>query len=262
MKDLHQLRAQLDIVDAQLLPLFETRMAIAREVGEYKKQNGGRVCDAVRETQLIAQRLNWLKDSTLRVYAESFFDMLLALSKQAQNTIVDRQRSKNIYLTGMPGSGKTTLAKHLVRMLDRKCVDTDTVVETMWGMSATEIFKKEGEEGFRYIETLALKAIAYGNDMVVSTGGGIVCNVYNIEIMKSSGIVIFIDTPLEIIKEQIDIPSHPLLMGGQTLESLYEQRIATYRQSADVVFAHTNCDIEQAVSILRKLLDDNLLKKG
>jgi shikimate kinase len=79
----------------------------------------------------------------------------------------------NIYIIGMPGSGKTTIAKHLAKALDYTYVDLDGMIERDALMFIEEIFEKYGEEKFRQLETDAIKSIEC-DQAVISCGGGIV----------------------------------------------------------------------------------------
>ena len=78
----------------------------------------------------------------------------------------------NIYLVGMPGAGKTTVARQLARRLQRRFVDADHELEAATGVGIPLIFEIEGESGFRERETKVLAALAHESDLVVATGGG------------------------------------------------------------------------------------------
>lgn len=63
---------------------------------------------------------------------------------------------QNVVLIGMPGSGKTTIGTRLAAQLGRTFLDADTVLEQKAGMNIPEIFRLEGEDGFRQRETAVL----------------------------------------------------------------------------------------------------------
>ncbi|WP_102399717.1 shikimate kinase [Haloimpatiens massiliensis] len=137
----------------------------------------------------------------------------------------------NIILIGMPGCGKTTLGKSLSNKLNMKFYDLDEYIEKRENMSIQDIFKN-GEERFRNIESEALSEVCKNQECVIATGGGIVKKQCNIDIMKSSGIVIFIDRPLENIFKDIKIENRPLLNNGkEELKVLYNERYELYTKS-------------------------------
>ena len=80
----------------------------------------------------------------------------------------------NIYLIGMPGTGKTTIGKLLAKKLSYEFVDLDHQIEKDALMFIDEIFEQYGEKFFRELETKALKEVSTGTNKIISTGGGIV----------------------------------------------------------------------------------------
>ncbi|MBO7208391.1 MAG: shikimate kinase [Clostridia bacterium] len=156
---------------------------------------------------------------------------------------------KNIYLIGMPGCGKTTVAKILARKLSMSLVDTDSIIESKYG-SISEIFKTMGEQYFRSLETETLKEIK--ENTVVSTGGGIVKTNTNREIM-SKGIVIFIDTPPDVLKTRSLFGNRPLLKSSSDIEKLYSERYDLYKAWADVAVDGSNSPMFVAKEIVKSV---------
>ena len=81
---------------------------------------------------------------------------------------------KNIYLIGMMGAGKTSIGRIVAREVHCRFADTDRIIEETSGMTVSEIFEAEGEEGFRRRETEVLRSLSEKRNRIVSTGGGIV----------------------------------------------------------------------------------------
>jgi shikimate kinase len=100
-----------------------------------------------------------------------------------------------IYLIGFMGSGKSTIGKQLAKKLNHLFVDFDELIEEQSGKKISEIFKDEGQQGFRNIETEILKGISDFKDTVVSTGGGTPCFYDNMRLMNDTGITIYIRMP-------------------------------------------------------------------
>ena len=160
---------------------------------------------------------------------------------------------KNIVLIGMPGSGKTTFGKELARRLGRKFVDADDFLEALEGKTIKEMFAV-GEDCFRAAETRTAKALAAERDLVVACGGGVVKRAANIEIYKTTGVVVFIDRSPDDIVTDVDVASRPLLKeGAQKVYDLYEERIALYRAAADHTVKN-DAGIEAVLDELERLV--------
>src|SRR4051812_22202159 len=102
-----------------------------------------------------------------------------------------------IFLIGFMASGKTTVGRLLAERLDWAFVDLDKVIEDAAGKTVAEIFKAEGEAGFRKRETGALSEVAERRKTVVATGGGAPCHEENIQKMLGSGRVLWLDVSAE-----------------------------------------------------------------
>ena len=84
MRELQELRGELDGLDRELTALLERRLALAREIARAKAQRGLPVRDAAREAQVLSSRRAWLKDPALGDACDRFFEGLMALSRQVQ----------------------------------------------------------------------------------------------------------------------------------------------------------------------------------
>ena len=111
---------------------------------------------------------------------------------------------KKFIIIGMPGSGKSTMAKFLCSQISLSFYDLDLEIEKNEGKNIREIFKENGENYFREIETLTLKKIIKEkNNFILATGGGTPCFNDNMNLINKYGISIFLDTSLDILKERI-----------------------------------------------------------
>ena len=99
---------------------------------------------------------------------------------------------KNIILIGMPGCGKSTLGRRLAGALHRSFVDADTYLEEKEGKSIPELFAVS-EDCFRDAEERTIEALAKRESLVIATGGGVVKRAVNIERLKKTGTIYFID---------------------------------------------------------------------
>ena len=139
--------------------------------------------------------------------------------------------TKNIFLIGMPGAGKSTIGKILSENLFLPFYDADIYLESSIGKSISSLFI-QGEDIFRDIETEILKKLVL-KKAIIATGGGVIVRKEYRELLKKEGFVFFIDRKIEDIKKDIQKEYRPLLRKGVSLESLYEERFPLYKEVAD-----------------------------
>ncbi len=90
------------------------------------------------------------------------------------------------------GCGKSTIGKKLAKKIGYSFIDLDRYIESKLYKTILEIFNEKGEAEFRLIETKYLKEVSLFEDIVISTGGGTPCFFENLDLMKSSGKVIYL----------------------------------------------------------------------
>jgi len=151
-------------------------------------------------------------------------------------------RRGNLFLVGLPGSGKSTLGRQLARRLDKTFVDADHELEQALGVTIATIFEIEGETGFRDREEAALAAIVARTDIVLATGGGAVIRAANRERLKANGTVVYLHAEPTMAWQRVRKSVHrPLLNTPDKLarlEQLYRERDPLYREVADHVVAN------------------------
>src|SRR5262245_29246182 len=133
-------------------------------------------------------------------------------------------------------TGKSTLGRLAAERLGRRFVDLDDLIEERAGKRIGEIFREEGEEGFRRHEAEALSAVTAETDVVVACGGGAPCFGDNLDRMRAAGIVVALRASLEEILRRAALPGAPVRPLLADAERLYAARQAIY-ESADVVVA-------------------------
>ena len=147
-----------------------------------------------------------------------------------------------IFIVGPVASGKSTLGKKLAQALEIDFLDTDNEIEKRAGAEISWIFEVEGEEGFRERERKVLQKSAEKDNVVISTGGGIVTIEENRDLMIAKGKVVYLKTPIEIqLKRTENDKKRPLLSKGnkeQTLRVLKEERDPQYEEIADITINH------------------------
>ena len=162
---------------------------------------------------------------------------------------------KSIALIGMPGCGKTTIGKLIAKELGIEFFDMDLYIETTSKTTIKELFSI-GEEYFRDRETEACMALSTLNNVVISTGGGVVKRQENIEILKKNCTIVFIDRSVEDIGSDIDHESRPLLADNyrDRLLQLYSERYELYKNSCDFIVKNDS-SIDNVVKKLISKLD-------
>lgn len=160
----------------------------------------------------------------------------------------------NLYLTGMMGSGKTTIGSLLAAWVQAEFIDLDELIVRREGKSIGEIFATQGEEAFRSMETAALKETTVKSYAIIATGGGAILKEENIEIMRNSGVIAFIDRPLAAILQDVELSTRPLIAGGkEKVKEIFINRIELYRSRCDIRVENTTT-VDDAASLLQRLL--------
>ncbi len=122
--------------------------------------------------------------------------------------------SEPIFLTGMMGSGKSSLGRKLASLLRWQFIDLDEQVEKRAGLTVSEIFDKLGEQAFRTFESEALLGLADSTDCVIALGGGTLMNTNNLSIVLRSGTLAYLQMSEEAIiarLREINSADRPLL---------------------------------------------------
>jgi shikimate kinase len=142
-------------------------------------------------------------------------------------------------LVGLPGSGKTTVGRHLARRLGLPFQDTDHAIEARLGCSVREFFEREGEQRFRDIESQTLDALTQGAPCVLSTGGGIVVLPQNRQLLQQRTRVVYLKASVDDLFRRLrHDTSRPLLAVADPLarlRTLYAQRDPWYSEVAHLV---------------------------
>lgn len=146
-----------------------------------------------------------------------------------------------ILLVGPRGSGKSTVGPALARLLGWGFADADELVESSAGKSIADIFKAEGEPGFRDRESAALAEVCAKPNHVVATGGGVVLREANRELLKRSGFVAWLTVTPDVAFSRMTAdpttagrrPNLTAAGGLAELRELIAAREPLYRAVAD-----------------------------
>ena len=150
-------------------------------------------------------------------------------------------------LVGMPGSGKSTVGRHLARRLDWAFVDMDQRLEQLFGCTVRAFFDAHGEVAFRERETQLLTELAHeGGPMVLSTGGGVVTRDENYPLLHQNSQIVMLNRKLDELAHK----GRPIT-ARDGIDKLAEQRMPRYRAWADYIIDSRDC----AANTARALLD-------
>lgn len=142
----------------------------------------------------------------------------------------------NIILCGFMGSGKTTVGMELAKIMGRRFVDTDDMIEKEQGIAIKAIFAVHGEDYFRDLEWECCKKISDLKNCVVSTGGGAITFDRNVDALKKGGKIVFLDADFDVICQRIgNSKTRPLFQDRAKAKALYDERKAKYMNAADYV---------------------------
>ena len=156
----------------------------------------------------------------------------------------------NIVLIGMPGSGKTTIARLLSKKLNKDYCDTDEIIER--SRDINEIFSYCGEEKFRLIESEIINDCSLLNNTIIATGGGVVKKEENMKRLMGNGVIIYLKRDLDEIKK--DLKNRPLIKNDNDLIKLFNERKDLYIKYSDYVVE--NIEINKTIDEIIKILSN------
>lgn len=161
--------------------------------------------------------------------AEKFTGKEIPLSEIERIHGIILKNQKNVVLVGMPGCGKSTVARLLAEKTGRECIDTDALVEEC-GESIPQIFEKYGEAEFRRRETEAIRTVAKEHGKIIATGGGAILKEENRIALRENSTVVFLKSDIE----HLATDGRPLSKNLDTLKEMYAKRLPLYLETADI----------------------------
>lgn len=162
-----------------------------------------------------------------------------------------------IALIGYAGSGKSSIGERLSTHLRLKFVEMDSEILKRSGRdSIVEIFDLDGEVSFRALETELCRELSALNDVVISTGGGVVTRAENIAHLKqNNGKIIYLRSEFETVCERLKgDTSRPLFRDKKKAQALYSERASLYLDYADEVVLTDEKDINNVVQEVLKVI--------
>lgn len=240
----HELQDLSKMADAEII-VNTTPLGTARS--EYRDQSP---CDLkkFRKAELVIDLVYTPKVTPLLKQAKKLgipcIGGIEMLKFQAEKSAHRFMLSQNIVLIGMPGSGKSHLARELAAKTGRIALDTDLAIKEMTGNFPDVIIRAEGEAVFRQIEHEALLKLVNTPNAIISTGGGIVTFSPNKELLENS-LVVWVKRDLN----KLSTAHRPL---SRDLKILYKLRAPYYEEVADLV-VENNGTPQRCVSDIKKV---------
>lgn len=161
----------------------------------------------------------------------------------------------NITLIGMPGVGKSTIGVVLAKVLGYEFMDSDLLIQRQEKRRLHQIIEQEGVEGFKAIENRVNASIETENT-VIATGGSVVYCEEAMDHLKKTGKVVYLRLSLDSLAKRLGNLEKRgvLLKEGQTLKSLYEERVPLYERYADIVIDEEGKDLEASLQAVLETL--------
>ena len=170
-------------------------------------------------------------------------------------------RPAHLILIGLPGAGKTTHGRRAARQLGRPFIDLDRRVAHLAGRSVPDIFRDDGEAGFRQLERTATAALAIEPASIVSPGGGWMMDPANVALVKPGATIVWLQVSPRAAVERMGTRVHlrPLLATGNPVERLTEllQRRVNRYATADAVIDTEGLDWQGVVDAIAALAPDS-----
>ncbi len=185
---------------------------------------------------------------------ELFFDKIIP--QNIANKIYTKTYRKhlNVVFVGLPLSGKSKYTRLLSESIHKKGLDIDQIIEKEAKMTIPEIFESKGEKYFRDFESKIVQDLYKLNGLIISTGGGLVENQANIDLLKQNGVIIFLNKDPEIISQKT-IYGRPLLKQGKDILELAKRRVPMYLKNSDIVI-DINKDTDTHLKEIKEKIDE------
>lgn len=164
----------------------------------------------------------------------------------------------NIILIGMPTSGKSTIGVILAKILGYHFIDADIVIQEKEGRKLSRIIAEDGVDGFIDIEN-RINSEINTDRTVIATGGSVVYGKEAMEHYKEIGKVVYLKVSFETLKKRLHHAKQRgvVMKDGQTLESLYEERVALYEKYADITVDEGRDSLEKVIEKVSGYFSDN-----
>ena len=170
-----------------------------------------------------------------------------------------------LILIGFMGSGKTTIGNILSKKLNMDIVDMDLEIEKNLNISINDIFNLYGEKYFRNKEVELLEKLLKKDNIIISTGGGIIETKEVINMLKEEKLVIWLNADIKTTVNRLksELANRPKLKYEKNLENtiknLINNRYYKYKKASNIIIDVNNKNIDEVVSEILVYIDKNML---
>ncbi len=158
------------------------------------------------------------------------------------------------------GSGKSSVGRAVSDRTGRRFMDLDDTVTRRMGCSIAEFWGQHGEDAFRDMEAAAVFEAATESDRIISTGGGVVLRDTNVETMRSSGLVVWLQAKPETLRHRVGRNSRRPLLAEEdpinTLTRLLGERTAAYEEAAHASVATDDLNLDVVAARIEELWNE------
>lgn len=231
------------LINATPVGMYPNNLKSVIKLGKIKPKAVFDVIYNPNKTSLLmdCDRLRIPNDNGLRMLVyQAVKACEIFTSKKIDDDVVEeivqkiRTKNMNIALVGMPGSGKSTVAKIIAKNTDKKLVDIDKIITQRYG-SINDIFAVQGEKYFRKIESEVLEEFSKEKNLVIATGGGGVTVKKNFYYLHQNSVVYWIDRP----NSKLSRKNRPIYKTN-TMREIRQNRNYLYRRFSDKYFNNYN----------------------
>lgn len=152
------------------------------------------------------------------------------------------------------GAGKSTIGKRLAKKLNYRFIDCDREIENRTGARISLIFDIEGEAGFRKREKQLLEELTENTHTVLATGGGVILDEENRELLSTRGMVIYLEASIKQLRKRTSKDKRRPLLNTEDpdsrMQEIFREREPLYKETADAV---VNTDKKPIKNIVEKI---------
>ena len=164
---------------------------------------------------------------------------------------------RQLVLTGLPGSGKSTVGRQLAVRIGWEFVDLDELIVERAGRDVAQIFAEAGEERFRELEALATSEIRFRDRLILAPGGGWITRPETVALMRPNAKLAYLRVSPATAARRVAASelARPLLAGGDAaarMEALLQARERLY-ESADLT-VDAELIVDEVVTLLERWL--------
>lgn len=261
---LRRIREEIDKVDQKLLSLLNKRMRLAADLAEQKEKHNLVFFDLSREEDILQRVEKLAEHPVLKDHVAELYRIILKSARAC--AFFQTGYCRNIFLCGMPLSGKTHFGQLLAKKLQWEFFDTDQIIEEQYKerfgkqFSCRQIFAQEGQELFRQYERRALFSIKPSAHSFIALGGGALLCPQNKEYIKEKGLLIYLKTPIRVLLSRLKEPLPAYLDPENPLasfEKIATKRCEIFEQAADIIIDLESTSEDRAMQVIcQKILEN------